>query len=429
MRHAEAVSCYPRPVPIPLMLVQGVEKRLSILVAAYSGNLSGVETYAEQVARAGAQAAQDITLLAIGPHAAAKLRERISSPVRILATEPLRQSAWRTAARQLPTLALNEMLQRIDETLSRLDQRFDVAHLNHPALAGAARPYARRVVAAAWFYPHGPRERVVETWRHTGGAFPKSAGLALKGLFHYWNDRKGFSACDWVVAPTELLAAQLRQIGISATVCSPPASLSEATGAGDRRRSLPAPARQLVTIVCGDLSHPRKNVAAGVDAVRILASAGMKIDLELIGRNAGAFEAELRRVAPSVRVLAPGPLPHAEVLARLQRTDVLLVPSLYEEWGYVATEALLSGTPVVAFPVYPFVEILTRPLGRCADDMSSRTLSQALSQILAGEATPSLVASTAESRFGADAIGQRLTMIWSRDAADDRKPALSGVKT
>ncbi len=408
------------------MLVKGVEKRLSILVAAYSGNLSGVETYAEQVAWAGAQAAHDVTLLAIGPDAAAQLRDRTGSRVRILATEPLPRSGWRSAARQLPTFALNELLQRLDETLSRLDERFDVAHLNHPALAGAARPYARRVVVAAWFYPHRPRARVVETWRHTGGVFPKSAALALKGLSHYWNDRKGFSASDCVVAPTELLAAQLGEIGINATVCPPPAARLEASAAGDRRRSLRAEGRQQVTIICGNLSHPRKNVAAGVDAVRLLAAAGMKIDLELIGRNAGGFEAELCAVAPSVRVLAPGPLPHAEVLERLQRTDALLVPSLYEEWGYVATEALLSGTPVVAFPVYPFVEILTHPLGRCADDMSSRALAQAVAQILTGEATPSLVASTAEQRFGAEAIGRRLTTIWSRDTVDDREPALSG---
>jgi len=102
------------------------------------------------------------------------------------------------------------------------------------------------------------------------------------------------------------------------------------------------------------------------------------------------------------------------------------VPSLYEEWGYVATEALLSGTPVVAFPVYPFVEILEAPLGLCADGTSPAALARVLARVLEGEVDRSLVAATAEERFGPEAIGQRLTAIWSSDLTVMREPVLSG---
>ena len=139
----------------------------------------------------------------------------------------------------------------------------------------------------------------------------------------------------------------------------------------------------------------------------------MKLSLELVGHNADVLSAELNALPPSVHVLAPGALPRDQVDDRLRSTDVLMVPSLYEEWGYVATEAALSGTPVVAFPVYPFVEILAAPLGVCAKDMSSEAMARALSLVLLSESSRSLVASEAERRFGAEAVGARLSEIWS----------------
>jgi glycosyltransferase involved in cell wall biosynthesis len=301
----------------------------------------------------------------------------------------------------------------LDGSLSRLGKRFDVAHLNHPGLARAARPYADRVVVGGWFYPHSPRERMVETWRHTGAVFPKSAAFALKGLSHYWNDRQGYSASDCVVAPTELLAAQLENIGIHAIACPPPGRRVDVNPnliQGNFRR---AEGRRQITIICGNLAHPRKNVRAGLRAVGLLARAGMKLNLELIGHHADALSAELNALPPSIHVQAAGALPREEVDRRLRSSDVLLVPSLYEEWGYVATEAALSGTPVVAFPVYPFVEILAAPVGLCAQDMSPEALARGLTHVLLSESSRSAVASAADRRFGAEAVGARLSEIWS----------------
>ena len=390
-------------------------KQLSVLVALHHGNLSGVETYAEQVAATGAAASHRVTLVALGADLADKLHgsRAGNADIRVVATEPLPRSGWRSAARQLPTFSLMEAQALLEASLRRLGKRFDVAHLNHPALAKAARPYADRVVVGGWFYPHNPRERMVETWRHTGAIFPKSAAFALKGLSHYWNDRQGYAASDCVVAPTELLAAQLESIGIHAIACPPPGRRVEADPnliQGNFRR---AEGRRQVTVICGNLAHPRKNIRAGIRAVGLLARSGMKLNLELIGHNADALSAELNALPPSVHVQAPGVLPRERVDDSLRSTDVLLVPSLYEEWGYVATEATLSGTPVVAFPVYPFVEILTAPLGMCAKDMSSEALARALTHVLLSEGSRSVVASAAERRFGAEAVGERLSEIWS----------------
>ncbi len=407
-----------------------MEKRqLSILVALHSGNLSGVETYAEQIAATGAAASHTVTLIAVGGDATAGLEARLASArIRVVRTEPLPRAGWRSTARGIPTFAVAELSRRLDATLHALGERFDVAHLNHPALAGAARPYAGGVVVGGWFYPHSAGGRMVETWRHTGATFPMSAGFAIKGLSHYWNDRQGYAASDCVVAPTELFAGQLEAAGLRAMACPPPGRQLEMRTDLDPGDSSRTDRARRITICCGDLSHPRKNVAAGIRAVGLLASTGMSVDLELIGRNSDALATTLRALPPTVNVNAAGQLRREEVDDRLSRSDLLLVPSLYEEWGYVATEAVLSGTPVVAFPVYPFIETLTAPLGVCARDMSSEALARALRQSLESGASRELVASIAKGKYGAEAVGERLSEIWSGVAR--REPAMAaGVRS
>jgi hypothetical protein len=83
---------------------------------------------------------------------------------------------------------------------------------------------------------------------------------------------------------------------------------------------------------------------------------------------------------------------------------------------------------VVAFPVYPFVEILPPPLGLCADDMSSEALAQALEHVLDHGADRSFVAKSAERVFGTEAVGSRLTKIWSGAAVETGRASMVGAK-
>jgi glycosyltransferase involved in cell wall biosynthesis len=295
-----------------------------------------------------------------------------------------------------------------------------VAHLNHPALAGAARRSAARVVVAAWFYPHDPVSRLAETWRHTGAKVPKSGALAMKGLMHYWNDRRGFDEADCIVAPTERLTASLAARGYRVVTCPPPGRHSRPRRNGEAGATGHLGAVS-IAICCGDLAHPRKNVEAGIRAIGELARGGRLVNLELIGRNADVFASLIARLPPSVAVDRTGPLAPSDVERRLSDADILLVPSRYEEWGYVATEALLAGTMVVAFPVYPFVEVLTSPLGVCARDLSPRSLARAIEEALASGSDRGRVRSAATAKFGSIAIGRRLTHIWSNQRSPDEE--------
>lgn len=389
-----------------------------MLVGVYDGGLTGIDTYAEQVAIAGAAAGNDVTLLATTRSLAHDLQARLpDTGIRVmdLGLQPMtpREAMW---TRLWPGFALRRLERGLIQASRTLGKTFPVVHLNHPGLSRAARPLTDRVCVAAWFYPHDLRGRVVETWRHTHGNGPRSLVLVGKSVSHYWNDARGYRHADCVTAPTELLAGQLLSQGIRAVVCPPPVRSS-----GDEHQTAEPgePSRAdrrsnsniTLLICCGDLSHPRKNVAAALRAVCLLPSDEGRVTVELIGRNGAALEPEVQRLPGHVTAHFTGPLPAPEVQAHMRAADALLFPSLYEEWGYVAVESMLCGTPVVTFPVYPFPDMLAPGFGQYASDMTDGAFADAVQQVLARGRPPGLAAAAA-ARFGSDAIGRRLTDIW-----------------
>lgn len=97
----------------------------------------------------------------------------------------------------------------------------------------------------------------------------------------------------------------------------------------------------LAVIYVGALTQ-RKGIAYLFRAVRELE--GM-VRLTVIGRKAAACAA-LDRALRGHRWIPS--LPHEEVLDEIARHDVLVLPSLFEGFGLVLTEALSRGTPVIA---------------------------------------------------------------------------------
>ncbi len=73
-------------------------------------------------------------------------------------------------------------------------------------------------------------------------------------------------------------------------------------------------------------------------------------DFELWVVGAGAEEASLRLLAASVlgdRVRWFGQLPSPDVPSVIAQADCLVLPSIHDGWGAVASEALMVGTPVI----------------------------------------------------------------------------------
>ncbi len=112
---------------------------------------------------------------------------------------------------------------------------------------------------------------------------------------------------------------------------------------------------ELVTLVNLRRRRKRYDMSKGGELFRLLARA--MPDTRFLG-VAGAYghQAELARF-PNVEVVDH--VPHHRLRDDvLARTRVLLMPSSYESWGRIASEAMSAGIPVVAHPTPGVVEHL-----------------------------------------------------------------------
>lgn len=385
--------------------------RLRVLVGVHDGGFNGIDAYSEQIVASALEAGHEVTLAATQA-AASRLRTRLGPAVRILELDlPLPGRVAGLAARIWPRLDRRRLGRALTAALLRSGQTFDVIHLNRPGLAPVMRRFTRRLVSAAWFYPHAPVHRAVETWRHTeGGQLLRRMAITLKSFSHYLGDVEGFRASDCVVAPTPSLSDQLRAQGIQAVVCPPPVEVQR-THPPFEQEGRAADLKRLV-ICSGDLSHPRKNLLRALEALPHLAQRGWRLRVEVIGRNPERLQAMARTLPVGIEVNFTGSLPAEQVQAHMRSADVFLFPSLYEEWGYAAVEALLCGTPVVTFPVYPFHSMLAGGLGEIAQDLSARGLADAVERAFRLTDRSGL-AMAAAARFGSSVVARRLTEIWT----------------
>jgi glycosyltransferase involved in cell wall biosynthesis len=383
--------------------------RLRVLAGVQGGGFNGIDAYAEQVAVTAAQAGHDVTLVATTPNTAEALRARLDPKIAIFdlgLPEPTAFTAF--ADRVSSRVAMSRIESELVPVLEQRGEKFDIAHLNRPPLADAVRPFAKCVVVAAWFYPHEAFGRVAETWNHARGFLPRRAALTAKSVSYFLGDERGYRAADVVLAPTDVLARQLRAQGYEAAVCPPPVRLQrgkpiEHTDDGRRR----------LLAVSGDLSHPRKNLELAVDAVRRLAERGGNLKLTFIGRHEKRLRERAVTLGANVEVEFTGALEPAEVHARMSAADAFLFPSLYEEWGYAAVESMLAGTPVVTLPVYPFEWMLAGGLGVISNDDAASSYADAIARALDGACLARReLAAEAAKRYGAPSIAERLTKIY-----------------
>jgi len=118
-------------------------------------------------------------------------------------------------------------------------------------------------------------------------------------------------------------------------------------GEGSLSRSWSAPGEPLRVLYVGSLSQ-RKGISylfAALDRMGTACTATL-VGRKITDRPCPALDAALsrpgRRWVPS--------LPHAAVLAEMERHDVLLFPSLFEGFGLVIPEAMGRGMAVIATP-------------------------------------------------------------------------------
>jgi glycosyltransferase involved in cell wall biosynthesis len=143
---------------------------------------------------------------------------------------------------------------------------------------------------------------------------------------------------DLLIVPSEfvrstLLAHQATSAPIAVVPFGSPPPLTAPPAA--------RPSGPLRVLYVGSLGQ-RKGLSYALDAIALL---GTQVSLTLIGRPTS------KDCAPLMAALQRHPwietLPHPQILEQMRQHDVLLLPSLFEGYALVISEALSQGLPVI----------------------------------------------------------------------------------
>ena len=161
-------------------------------------------------------------------------------------------------------------------------------------------------------------------------------------------------AVDLLIAPGPYAPRLLAECGapVATAICAPGVdrrSVPTSTAPASARRQGPV---ELISI--GSVT-PLKGFADALDALARLGSMDFRWTivghLEVAPAHAAALRQRTAELGLEQRVVFAGQLDHAETLARLRQSDLLLLTSFTENHPLVALEALAAAVPVVGYAV------------------------------------------------------------------------------
>lgn len=130
--------------------------------------------------------------------------------------------------------------------------------------------------------------------------------------------------------------------------------------------------------------HPRKNVEALIDAWIELGDKARQAKLVIMGKGDDDYEQHLKNIVRShslSNVEFAGFVTGREKFERLASLTALCVPSDFENFGMIVTEALSVGTPVIASLGTPWQELNTEHCGFWVQN-DADTLAEAIKSVL-----------------------------------------------
>ncbi len=185
-------------------------------------------------------------------------------------------------------------------------------------------------------------------------------------------------------------------------------------------------------LVVGRVS-PRKAPDVALEAAALLRTAGLPVRLELCGTPGPGHEGfahELRRRAdrPDLEGAVTFTGYESPIWPALERSDVLVAPSLGESFGNAVVEGQLAERPVVASAVPGHLETVDPGVtGLLVPAQDPEALADAVARLMEdgdlGRRLALAGRSTAEARFGLRRYGDELAAVLEDLAPEDRSPA------
>lgn len=311
--------------------------RVAILPYTTSGGLS---TYAFELSKALAERGLDVILIGIG--------QGVDS--RTFNYSSLQHSKALTKLKD--PLLWNTSIGAIASNIIRSSSA-DIVHCVYPALVPFIR-LRKPIVCSGWFNPHNLQSRLSIAIGMS--PFSLSRLGELWGQTEYFLlDEFGYRSSRSIFAITKVLEENLRMRFREKVRYLPPGiklTLEKREKGNNRIR---------IACIASDLENPRKGVSTLLMTLALLEPSTLKkIEIRLIGGYSERLKTQvdmLRRRLISIDLL--GYIPRQKILENLLQTDILVCPSLYEEFGYVVLEAMSAGVTVVATKIRPLTDIIT----------------------------------------------------------------------
>jgi glycosyltransferase involved in cell wall biosynthesis len=165
-----------------------------------------------------------------------------------------------------------------------------------------------------------------------------------------------------------------------------------------------------------------KGVETLVEAAARLRTRDVEVLLVGDGPDRSRVERLARRLGVADRVRVTGFVPHDRVPAVLASTDLLVLPSLYEELGAVLVEALHAGVPAIASRVGGIPEVVEDGVtGLLVPPNDPRALAAAIDAVLEDAGFARRLAANAKRKavdYDLDHFGARVHDLYEQLAAD-----------
>ncbi len=275
---------------------------VKVLIAAYDRGSSGIASYTLELAKLLSKSI-DVSLLSFQELEDISVEQVVVS--------------LRRGSRALPLLTYLRNRNTVEEAL----RGFDLVHETIPPWGSSA----ATLVTTRWGYVGYLHLSIIRLF---GLSFPENLGAFPVTLQHLLMDRRSMARANYIV--------EVSREGPN--FVPPPIELRPS-------KSYECPQRLRILFVSRDLGMPRKNL---VTVLRALSRLRSSTELHLVGGG------RIPGPKPPVPIINHGFLPREDVLSLMKEVDLLVLPSTYEELGFVGLEAYSVGLPVITSDIPSF---------------------------------------------------------------------------
>lgn len=348
-------------------------KDLKITLLLYRSSASGIATYTVEVAKALSSKIKEVHLCSLGieTYVARELEDRGINILEI--REAVSSTIYNTEILGGPFFHYMLLSERVHRVLHQIGilKDADILHYTLTPLALAC----KGCVVNAWV-PLPITEEPRKNW--LSFRFPLNILANFAALQYHHLNSLAYRGASKIIAPTRWIYTRLAKKYGKITYIPPPIEI--VTNIPSREKDLPT-----ILFVARDLELPRKNVNNLLKSTRILANKGLKFRVLLIGSYSTKFHETVSILSKKtgIEIELVRYIPRWKVHKYYANSDIFVLPSFYEELGYIVLEAMAHGLPLIVSDIPTFRDFVHNGVnGFLVDPFDSEILASKLELLI-----------------------------------------------